>query len=326
MLVFVVSIKNTRRNYYYSAFGDSVTGSEHKIRSEKEPLRSPIQRKLKIGNGYLLELDQLARVLSYLLKRSNAKRISRKELQQETGLPDRQIEGLVSMGSAMGLIKPHLQVLTASGCLVAKHDIFFEKKGTLEWCHYNGAGSYRNLIWYEMFNRLRQEKSPMAQKKWTRLFRTELLGKYSKKTLCKGISYEVYFVIDAYMHQNLSKLGLFEMLPDNSFYSRRYTDFVPPVFAAMVYDFFNRNNTRFYQVVEIADAPGSPASVFKLDAESFRQQIEDLHERGWLRYETTHNLDQIRLKPDFCALEFLMAYYEDRAPCTGSNLTSGGSS
>ena len=64
----------------------------------------------------------------------------------------------------------------------------------------------------------------------------------------------------------------------------------------------------------MATQPGSPAMVFGLDVASFRQQIEGLHDRGWLRYETTHNLDQIRLKPGFSTLEFLTAYFEDREP------------
>ena len=33
---------------------------------------------------------------------------------------------------------------------------------------------------------------------------------------------------------------------------------------------------------------------------------------GLLRYETTHNLDQIRLKPSFSAYEFLSAHFEGR--------------
>jgi hypothetical protein len=242
-------------------------------------------------------------------------------LQKETGLSDRHIEGLISMGSAMGLIKPRLQVLTSTGCLVAEHDIFFEKTGTLEWCHYVGAGSYRNLIWFETFNNLLQEKTLLTQEEWIERFRTELSGNFGKRTINKGVNQEVHFVIDAYMNQNLRNLGILEKLPDGRLYSQRYTSFAAPVFAAMVYDFFAKNKTSLYQVAEIANTPGSPAMVFKLDEASLRQQIEGLHDRGWLRYETTHNLDQIRLKPGFYTLEYLAAYYEDRAPCANSNQT-----
>jgi hypothetical protein len=73
------------------------------------------KRKLQVSNGYLLEFDQLSRVLHFLLEHRDAKKISRKVLQEDTGLADRQVESLVSMGSAMGLIKPGLQVLTPAG-------------------------------------------------------------------------------------------------------------------------------------------------------------------------------------------------------------------
>ncbi len=161
----------------------------------------------------------------------------------------------------------------------------------------------------------------MTQEEWSKWFRTKLSGKYEKSTISKGVAQEVRFVIDAYMNQNLSKLGLIAKLPDERIYSHRYANFVAPVFAAMVYDFFATHKTRLYQVAEMATTPGSPAMVFKLDEASLRRQIEGLHDSGWLRYETTHNLDQIRLKPGFCALEFLAAHYEDRAPCAGSNQT-----
>ncbi len=73
----------------------------------------------------------------------------------------------------------------------------------------------------------------------------------------------------------------------------------------MIYDFCTARQVQLYQVPDMATTPGSPAMVFGLDAASMRQQIEAIHDRGWLRYETTHNLDQIRLKPGNSAIEFL---------------------
>jgi len=272
------------------------------------------QRKFQVSNGYLLEFDQLARVLHFLLEHRDAKKIKRKFLQEDTGLAARQVESLVSMGSAMGLIKPVLQVLTPIGLLMAEHDIFFERKGTLEWCHYAGAGSYRNLIWFEIFNRLLQEASPMTQEEWNERIRSDLAGKYSKRTIGKGVYEEGRFVIDAYMKRNFNKLGILHQLSDDRFYRHRYTGFEPLVFVAMIYAFCAAKETQLSQVTEMATTPGSPAMVFGLDAVSFRHQIEGLHDRGWLRYETTHHLDQIRLKPGFCALEFLTAHFEAREP------------
>ena len=286
--------------------------------------KKSVRRKFQVSNGYLLEFDQLARILHFLLEHRDAKKINRKALQEDTGLADRQVESLVSMGSAMGLIKPGLQVLTPVGFLVAEHDIFIEKRGTLEWCHYAGAGSYRNLIWFEIFNRLLTEATPMSQEEWNERLRSDLTGKYSKRTIGKGLYEEVRFVVDAYTKRNFSKLELLNQSSDERLYRRRYTDFAPLVLSAMIYDFCASKEAHLSQVGEMAVTPGSPAVVFGLDAASFRQQIEGLHDRGWLRYETTHNLDQIRLKPGFSALEFLTAYFEDREPREASNQSPGG--
>jgi hypothetical protein len=274
-----------------------------------------VRRKFQVSNGYLLEFDQLARVLHFILENQDKMKISRKALLEDTGLANRQVETLVSMGAAIGLIKPGCQVLTPVGLLVAEHDIFLERIGSLEWCHYIGAGSFKNLIWFNIFNHLLVEVPPMTQEEWHERLRCELAGKYSDKTIGKGLYEEIRFVINAYMERNFKKLELLHCSPDKCLYSRRHTQLVPLILAAMIYHFCTLKNIHLCQVEEIVTTPGSPAMVFGLDITSFRQQIEGLHERGWLRYETTHNLDQIRIKHGFTTLEFLSAYFEDRKPC-----------
>ena len=101
---------------------------------------------------------------------------------------------------------------------------------------------------------------------------------------------------------------------DERIIMRRYLQFTPLILTAMVYDFCEKKKTNLYQIEELVITPGSPAFVFGVDLSTFRMEIEKLHEFGWLRYETTHGLDQIRLKPGFSSIEFLKAYYEDRAP------------
>jgi len=64
------------------------------------------RRKFQVSNGYLLEFDQLARILHFLLEHRDVKRITSKVLQEDTGLAERQIENLVSMGSAMVVCPP----------------------------------------------------------------------------------------------------------------------------------------------------------------------------------------------------------------------------
>ena len=87
------------------------------------PGKKLIRRKLQVGNSYLLEFDQLARVLNFLLEQKESKRIKRKVLKENTGLADRQVEGLVSMGTAMGLIKPNVQILTPTAYVAHRYGL-----------------------------------------------------------------------------------------------------------------------------------------------------------------------------------------------------------
>ncbi len=311
--------KNERQNS--SSRGDIDQESKIKrtvLSSKKESFeKKSIRRKLQVSNSYLLEFDQLARVLNFLLEQKESKRIKRKVLREDTGLADRQVEGLVSMGTAIGLIKPNVQILTPTGLIIATHDIFLENIGTIEWCHYKAAGSYQNLIWFEAFNHLLPKESAMTQEEWQEYFQNKLRGQYTDKTIKDHVTKEIRFVIDAYMERNFKKLELLQRSSDERLYRRRYTSFTSLVLTAMIYDFCAANETQLSQVGEMAVTPGSPAMVFGLDAALFRQQVEGLHDRGWLRYETTHNLDQIRLKPGFSAIEFLNAHFESREPHEG---------
>jgi len=285
-------------------------------RSSKKQLaaKKSTRRKFQVSRSHLLEFNHFARILSFLYEKRREKRISRHLLIENSGLPDGQVESLISIGASMGLIKLGGQILSPIGLVIAEHDIFLEKHGTLEWCHYKGAGSYKNLIWFDVFNHLLTEQPAMIPQGWQAYFRKNLKGQYAEKSIKDHVPKEVRFVIDAYMERNFSKLELLHRLSDERLYRRRYTQFAPRVLSAMIYDFCATKETHLSQVGEMAVTPGSPAVVFGLDAASFRQQIEGLHDRGWLRYETTHNLDQIRLKPGFSALEFLTAHFEGREP------------
>lgn len=284
-------------------------------KTKKEGLpKKPIKRKLQVSRSHLFEFNHFSRILSFLYENRETKRVSRDLLVENSGLPDGQVASLVSIGAAVDLVKTRSQTLTPIGLMIAEYDIFLEDHGTLEWCHYKGAGSYQNYFWFEVFNHVLVEESAMTQEDWQEYFRDKLKDEYSKKTIKDHVPKEIRFLVDAYTKRNFSKLGILHISENDQLYRRRYTDFNPLVLAAMIYDFCNTKEAQLFQVGEMAETPGSPAVVFGLDVLSLRQQIERLHDRGWLRYETTHNLDQIRLKPGFSAIEFLSAYFENREP------------
>ena len=191
-----------------------------------------------------------------------------------------------------------------------------------EYCQEHGLPAYRAkqvFQWiYEKGATRFDEMTNLAK-----LLRTELADKYSKRTIGKGLYEEIRFVINAYLERNFRKLELLNLTSDERLYRRRYARFSPLVLSAMIYDFCAAEEAHLFQVGEMAATPGSPPVVFGLDAVSFREQVEGLHDRGWLRYETTHNLDQIRIRPEFSAIEFLTAYYEDREPCEATKQSTG---
>ena len=315
-------------------FEDSSNGPKPKLSSSSSRIKKPekkktpaikksIKRKFQVSRSHLFEFNHFSRILSFLYENRSTKRISRDLLIENSGLPDGQVASLISIGAAMGLIQTRSQILTPIGLIIAEHDIFLEGQGTLEWCHYKGAGSYKNFLWFEVFNHILAEELAMTQEGWQEYFKKKLKGRYSDKTINDHVPKEIRFIVDAYTKRNFNKLEILHISPDDQLYRRRYTSFNPLVLTAMIYDFCTANKAKLSQVGEMTVTPGSPAMVFGLDAALFRQQVEGLHDRGWLRYETTHNLNQIRLKPGFSALEFLTAHFEDRKPREDTKPSSG---
>ena len=280
------------------------------------------RRKLKVGGGYFLQFDQLSRVLSAIWQLRDADKIGQRFLAEETGLPKRHIESLISMASALNLIRPGVQLPTPVGALLAEYDIFFSKTGTLEWCHYKGAGSFYNLVWFDVFNEMLSNDEPLTFEQLTDRFRDVLFGKYSDRTIRKALKEEVHFVVNAYLEQRLSQLTMLEEHKDGTLRRRRHMQIDHLIVAAMLYDFIEDHEGRTFELENLAQMPGSPARVFGIDTDSLRGLVEALHNNGWLRYETTHNLDQVRLKPQYGTAEFLTAYYKQREPI--SNDRGGG--
>lgn len=274
------------------------------------------KRKFQVCNGYLLEFEQLARVLHYMADRAGVGggRITRVELAEGTGLADRQLESLVSVGTALGLIQRGKQVLSDAGGVIVKHDIFLEMKGTLEWCHFQGAGSFRNLIWFEIFNSLLPNERAMSQEGWMAFLRDALARQYTDRTIGKHLREEVRFVVDAYLDRNFKKLEFLYRDSKGLLHRRRYLNPDFRVLTAILYEYADKQETKLLQLHDLAFSPGGPGVVFALDESTLRQLVENLHESGWVRYESRHDLDQVRLRDEFSPLDFLSAYYDGREP------------
>jgi hypothetical protein len=279
------------------------------------------KRKLQVSNGHYLQFDQLTRIMYLINDYPKDQKVSMSYLEENTGLPFRQVRNRVSIGRALGLIKLNSINLTSVGVLILNHDPFFEMTGTLEYLHYLAARNYANLIWFEVFNDLLPNNPPMKYQGWIQYFQEKLKNDYTDHSLKDHMPKEIRFIIDAYINQNFKKLEILYLDSRDFLLFRRHSNFQPPILAAMIYDFGIKSDSYLFQIKDLAKTSGSPPRVFGLDDSLFRQQIEKLHEHDWLRYETTHNLDQIRLKSKFASIEFICAYYENRNPKENSKAT-----
>ena len=284
---------------------------QHKKLAKAEKQDSP---KLTLANGYLFESAQNAQVLDFIASHSDAKKITRQQIEEATGLSDRQIESIASITAALDLTVQRSQRLTPWGALLHRHDLFLESTISLEFCHFLGAGRARNLVWHLVFNELLYEETTTDQPGWSNWLRDRLASQYSEGSLGKHIAQEVRFVVDAYTVRAFKKLNLIYETPDKTLALRRYTALHHLSLAAMIYWIGDAHEARLVSFDEIQSQPGSPGRVFGLDASSMRQMIEILHQKGWIRYEVRHGLDQIRLLEGYSPLVFLTAAYEGRDP------------
>jgi hypothetical protein len=207
------------------------------------PFLDTNKRKLQLCNGYLLEFDQLARVMHAMAEQPEALKITREALSDATGLTDRHIEGVVSIGSAIGVIQTGRQILSPVGRLIAKHDAFLETRATLEWCHYIGAGSFKNLVWFEVFNTVLPSGATLTATEWMKKLRKQLAGEYTEKSLNKKLREEVRFIVDAYLTRAFKKLDLLRQSGER-IYVRRLTEMTLLIFAAAVYDFADSSKAK----------------------------------------------------------------------------------
>ena len=271
------------------------------------------KRKFQVSNGHYFEADHLAQILN-TIKINGKEVINLSFIESDTGLPFRQVRNRISVGRAFGLFDGISLKLSPFGILVSEYDLFIGQKETLEYMHYCASSNYTNLVWYELFNTVFSDNKPMNYNELTIFFRQILEGLFTDKSLKDHLAKELRFLIDLYLEKKFIKLELVYKDISERIYRVRYSKFTPLILTAMLYDFCEKRDTNLYQIEELTRTSGSPAVVFGVDSATFRQEIEKLHDFGWLRYETTHGLDQIRLKPGYTSLEFLKSFYEDRAP------------
>jgi hypothetical protein len=287
--------------------------SEKVDKKTSDNQRKNPQRKLQVSNGHYLDLDQLARLM-ITVKNNVTSTLSLDGLAEETGLPRRQVRNRISIGRAVGVFQKNAFFLTEFGRLVAEYDQFFDEEATLELVHYQAASAYENLIWYELFNTMVIEKDAFDYQGLLDSFRVSLEGLYSKESLTEHVRKELRFLLDAYTKDKLKRLEVLLETSDGRYMRGRHRIKDALVAAALIYCFCEAQDRHVCSIDELCSEKGAPGLLFGVNGTGMREMVEALHEKRWLRYETTHSLDQIRLMSAYDSTEFMRAYYERRSP------------
>ncbi|MEI8245312.1 MAG: DUF4007 family protein [Lentisphaerota bacterium] len=266
------------------------------------------ERKLQISNGNYLDFDQLSRILNSISTLSK-KDIKFSNLEEETGLPYRQLRNRAAIARAMGILNEKSLILTAFGKLIVEHDLFFENIGTLEYCHYLASGNYNNLVWFDVFNELLPGNSPTEYQGWMNFFMQKYAEIYSESSIKEHLAKEVRFTIEAYLKNRFRKLELLIETSAGLLQSRRHADINPVLFAAMIYKYMRAKSISLVQVEELITGPGTPGLLFGMDEATIRTLLELLHEQNFIRLEMRHGLDQLRIREEYSDEDFLRAFY-----------------
>lgn len=267
--------------------------------------------KLQLGNGYLLDFDQVARLLNASCQDERGK-IPQPDLAAAVGVADRKVENLGSLASALGLIRKKTYKPTELGLLIQQTDPFFDDLGTLWFLHYVISSDPRNIIW----NRIVNHVLP-SQNRFTRdLLRStfdDLRLYYSDYSLKTHVLKELNTFLDAYMNQAFSRLAFLRAEGDG--YALAYRQPVPALALAASIARYRATCCSGDTVIPIPDlcnAPNSPGIVFAMPEDRLRALLEELKTQPGFSLESRADLDQVRMPVDLTDVDWMRRYYDER--------------
>lgn len=267
--------------------------------------------KLQVGNGYYLELDQLARLLSTVCNDQRGK-IPQSDLASAVGVADRKVENLASLVNALGLIQKVTYKPTFLGSLIETYDPYFDDIGTLWFLHYTISSEPRHIIWNRIVNVFLPHQ-PRFTRDQIRSSLDDLRAWFSEDTIKKHVLKEINTFLDAYTEQAFSRLAFIRI--DGEGYALGYRQPVPSlVLAACIarYRSNQRPGDTAVPIPELCGAPCSPGLVLQLPKDRFRSILEELKNQSGFSLESRADLDQVGLATGITDVEWMRRYYESR--------------
>jgi len=253
--------------------------------------------KMQFTNGYRPHFDQITRILQYLLANDDQKRISRKEIVDFLGIPNKQVENLTSMMTGFGLVVPRVTSLTQFGRAVIQSDPYFEKLETLWIIHYIVSSNPEWVVWNRVINTVMPSQDEFEVDAVSKQYFSDIEIHYSERTISEKLPKEVGAVFASYTRSELSQLGLFDIEANGHFIKTSPNDV--PVLSFLYSLIHYRDNfspgSSAVNIKDICYEDNSPGRVMNIAEYQVRTILNHLHDANLIRLEKLANLDQVRL-------------------------------
>lgn len=253
--------------------------------------------KLQFTNGYRPRFDQISRILQFLLSQEERKKNSRQEIVSALGIPENQVENLISMMTGFGLVLPRVTTLTPFGKTVILSDPYFDKLETLWIIHYVVSSNPEWVVWYRIINTVLPSQDRYAVEQISDRYFSDLAIHFSARTISEKLPKEVGAVFAAYTRSELSHLGIFGGEGTGNFIKSNPLE-IPDLaflFCLIYYRDKYSPGSSAVNTQDVCLAENSPGRVINLPEYQVRTILGNLHNAGLVRLEQLANLDQVRL-------------------------------
>ena len=253
--------------------------------------------KLQLTNGYRPRFDQISRILQFLLSQEERKKNSRQEIVAALGIPENQVENLISMMTGFGLVFPRVTTLTPFGKAVIKSDPYFDKLETLWIIHYIVSSNPEWVVWHRIINTVLPTQDRYTVEQISNRYFSDLIIHFSERTISEKLPKEVGSVFAAYTRSELSHLGILGVEGTGNFIKTNPVE-IPDIaflFCLLYYRDKYSPGSSAVNTEDVCLAENSPGRVINLPEYQARTILGNLHNAGLVRLEQLANLDQVRL-------------------------------
>ncbi len=268
--------------------------------------------KLQLSAGYYLRFDHLAKLISYISRKTDNPKLSNNLLAEKMGMSVKMIDNLLSYSVALGLKKKRKFELDELANIIYKSDPFFLSQKTLWFLHYFLTSNKEYVAWNRLINIVFYKENKVTTEKAMPYFR-DLIGQFTEKSIKRNIPKEINSFFNAYTEQNFCRLEYIKKISNHSYNIQN--DFKVPDLCILASCYLYRDRyasgATALEIPDLSRDENSPGRVFRISEYQLRLTLERLHAKRYISVESRANLDQIRFLSNKCWVDIIKLFYED---------------